>query len=118
VAVEADLYSLLSGNAGVAALTSTRIYPDVLPEDCSYPAIVFSRTGTEPIVGVSGNIFGADVTLVISCWSRTRTAADAVAVAVEAALAGSAFTRGDRAASYDPDAGLFAATVAATTLEI
>lgn len=117
MSAESDLYTLLSGAAGVTALVAARIYPDVLPEECAYPAIVFARQGTAPLVGLSGQVFGADIDLTIGCWAETRTQADAVAAAVEAALGGSAFTRSDRSAGYDPETGLFATTITAGFFE-
>jgi hypothetical protein len=115
VTVESDFYTLLSGNAGVTALVSTRLYPDALPEECAYPAIVFARTRTEPYLGISGQAFGADVDLSVGCWAQTRTAADAAAVAVEAVLAGSTFNRIGREAVMDPDTGLLATILTVTT---
>ncbi len=115
MAAEADLYALLSGAAGVTAQVATRIYPDVLPEECAYPAIVFARQRTEPIVGLSGQVFGSDIEMVIGCWAATRTAADAAAAAVETALAGTAFARTGREAAFDPETGLFATHLTATT---
>lgn len=113
--VEADFYALLSGNAGVIAQVSTRLYPDALPEECAYPAIVFARTRTEPFTGLSGQVFGSDVDLTVGCWAKTRTAADLAAVAVESALAGSAFVRTAREAAMDPETGLLATIITVTT---
>lgn len=113
--VESDFYTLLSGNPGVVAKVSTRLYPDALPEECAYPAIVFSRTRTEPLIGLSGQVFGADVDLTVGCWAATRTAADLAAVAVEAALVSSAFTRVAREAVMDPETGLLATILTVTT---
>jgi len=115
VTVESDFYALLSGNAGVVAAVATRLYPDALPEDCAYPAVVFSRTRTEPTIGLSGQVFGADVDLSIGCWAKTRITADLVAVAVEAALVGSPFVRTAREAVMDPDTGLLATILTVTT---
>ena len=117
MSVESDFYTLLSGNSGVTALVGTRIYPDELPEECDYPAVVFARTRTDevPYRTVSGQTMGADVDLAVSCWAETRTAADAVAVAIEAALSGTAFYRADRAAAADPETGLKATVLPVTT---
>lgn len=115
MSVEADFYSLLSGNAGVTAQVSTRLYPDVLPEDCAYPALVFSRSRTDPVTGLSGQVFGADVDLSVGCWAKTRTAADEAADAVEAALVGSTFARVSREAAMDPETGLLATILTVTT---
>ena len=43
------VYALLSADAGVTALVSTRIYPTVLPQDKTLPALVYQRiSGVEP----------------------------------------------------------------------
>lgn len=115
--VESDFYALLSGNAGVTALVGARIYPDELPEECNYPAVVFARTRTDdaPYRTVSGQTLGADVDLAVGCWAETRTTADDVAVAIETALNGTAFHRADRAAAADPETGLKATVLPVTT---
>jgi hypothetical protein len=55
-AVEEVFYSVLSGTAAITGLVSTRIYPKILPEDQVYPAIVFTRTGTEDYTCIGGKI--------------------------------------------------------------
>jgi len=43
------VYALISADAGVTALVSTRIYPTVLPQDKTLPALVYQRiSGVEP----------------------------------------------------------------------
>jgi galactose-1-phosphate uridylyltransferase len=39
------LYAYLSTNATITALISTRLYPDILPQDVTYPAVVFRQIG-------------------------------------------------------------------------
>lgn len=112
---ENSLYSLLSAATGVTALVADRLYPDAMPEGCAYPAVVFSRTGTEPIPSISGQNFGGTVTLSIGCWAKTRTDVDAVALAISTAVAGTAFSQTGRDAGFDNETGLFATIL---TLEI
>ena len=38
--IEEGLYTYLSTYAGLIALTSTRIYPDELPQGCAMPAVI------------------------------------------------------------------------------
>lgn len=116
MSVESDFYGLLSGAGGVTALVSTRIYPDVLPEECVYPAIVFSRSRTDRIVSISGQFFGADVDITVGCWAKTRATADSVAAAVLAALPAGTWTTPGPEAAYDPETGLYATTLIFTTL--
>lgn len=43
------IYALLAADSAVAALASTRIYPTVLPQDKTVPALVYQRiSGVEP----------------------------------------------------------------------
>ena len=114
MSAESSLYSLLSGNGGVTALVSTRIYPDAMPEKTTYPAIVFARIGTEPLVLVHGASGYADMEFSIGCWGETRAAADAVASAVQTACATSTFSITGREAGFDPETGLVATTLSAT----
>lgn len=116
MSVESDFYSAMVGNGSVTALVATRIYPDVLPEECVYPAIVFSRARTDRIVSVSGNFFGADVDIAVGCWAKTRAVADAVAAAALAALPSDAWTTPGPDAAYDPETGLYATLLTFTTL--
>lgn len=106
-----DTYYLAINVAGVAAVVGTRIYPDVLPEKCVYPAIVYSFK-VSPIMGISGNKLGEDLEFPTSCWAETRAAADAAADAVEAALSGTVFYVASREDAYDPETGLFATVLA------
>lgn len=117
MSVETDFYALLSGSAGVTALVADRIYPDAMPEKCAYPAVVFSRAGTVPVYLISGSMAAAEINLSVGCWSETRTQADQVADAVQAALAGSEFVIGRRDGAFDPETGLIATLIEVSILE-
>ena len=118
MSVETTLYATLSSAAGVTALVSTRIYPDVMPEGVAFPAVVFSRSGTDPINGISGAKFGATVEMAVATWGKTRTSADAVADAIEAAIPPSGFYLSGRASAYDPETGLFATTLSLSFFDV
>lgn len=45
--LEAAIYSILSNDANVIAIVSTRIYPLLLPQDADLPALTYSRISTE-----------------------------------------------------------------------
>lgn len=111
MSAESDLYTLLSGNAGVAALVSTRIYPDLVPEGKTLPYIGYERVSTEPVNALSGAQLGALVGLTVACWAGTRVAAEALADAVVAALAPSSFAYLARGVEMDEATGRLAATV-------
>jgi hypothetical protein len=118
MSAETELYTKLSGTSGITSLVSTRIYPDVLPEGCTYPAIVFARIRTEPVISLGGQSFGSDVELTLGAWGKTRTSSDAVAAAIASTLVGSAFVQLGREAAFDPETGLFASIISVLFFEV
>lgn len=118
MSAESTLYGILSGSAGITALVgagnAARIYPDAMPEDGAYPVIVFSRTGTEPVVSIDGVMHMSFVTLQAQCWAKTRASSDALADAIESALADAGETPQERAGAYDPETGLFVSSLSVT----
>lgn len=117
MSAESDLYASLNV-AGVTALVSSRIYPDMLPEGAAYPAVVYARTGTDPIDSISSMHFGDFVTFAVSVWGKTRTQADAAADAVEAALRSAGHQVVGRDAGADDQTGLVASTINVTLLSV
>ena len=113
MSAESTLYSILSTAAGVTALVSTRIYPDLVPEEKSTPYIGYERVGSDPISTLHGTTLGHIARLVVACWADTRLAAEGLADAVEVALSGSDFSITARGAEMDE-----ATNRLATTLDI
>lgn len=111
MSAEAEVYAALSGFSGLISIVGAAIYPDVLPEKTPYPAVVFARVRTEPVISISNVYFGADVGLQVSCWGESRTEVDAAAVQADAALKASGILPTGRQSGYDPDAGLYAAVI-------
>jgi hypothetical protein len=108
MSAETELYAALSGHAPLLAIVADRIHFDVLPEETDYPAVVFSRESTAPILSTSGRSFGAEVLAKVSCWGKTRTEADAAAVEAEAALVAAELTPSGKVSGYDPETDLYA----------
>lgn len=52
MSVEIAVYDALTGDAGVAALVSTRVYPQNLPPDVALPAIVYRNIDSVPSGGL------------------------------------------------------------------
>ena len=108
---ESDLYTALSGRAGLTALVSTRIFPDAIPEGDALPAVVYQRASTTPVTTIGGVTLAEDVRFAITAWADTRATAESVADQIAAAIAGLGNPYADRSTGYDPECGLYAVTV-------
>lgn len=117
MSAETQVYSALSGYSALVSVVSTRIYPDVLPVESEYPAVVFSRETTAPIRSISNHYFGADVTLKIGCWGKTRTQADLAGTHAEMALIAAGHVPKGKVSGYDPDTDLFASVIEVEVFE-
>ena len=99
--IEQAIYSVLSGNAAVSALVSTRIYPTIAPEGASLPFLAYRRVETEHVQTKSrtqDDLARAriEVRCVASSYSGVRTLADKVRLALHgyAGTSGSYTIRG------------------------
>ena len=92
--LEQALYSYLSGVAGLTALVSTRIYPLMMPQDVTLPAVTYQR-----ISGPRVHTMGTDPGLEsprfqLSSWASSYSSVKAVAEQVRLALQDYAGTMG------------------------
>ena len=103
MSAETALYQILSADTVLAGLVDTRIFQDVIPQPEALPAVVYSRTGTEPVGTIHGVNVAAFATIQAQAWAPSRSAAEAVAGAIVAALdaAGEPYTA--RQALYDEE---------------
>jgi len=111
MSAESTLYAWLAADAGVAALVAGRIYPDVIPPDVALPAIAYARLSTEPVTTVHGAMPAQFVNLQVQCWAATRTSAEAVADAVQAALLVNGEVPAGRGQLFDEESGNFGGAV-------
>lgn len=77
------LYSALAADAGVSALVSDRIYPVLLPQTPTYPAISTQLISNSP---QQGSTTVREARYQVNCWAVTYPAAKSLATAVKAAL--------------------------------
>ena len=111
MSAETQLYTLLSGAAGVTALASDRVYPDLIPENKATPYIGFERTDAQPVTTLEGTVLAWQTNMVIACWADTRLQANALADAALAALAGTAWQYEGSGTELDEATGRLAATL-------
>lgn len=111
MSAETLLYAALSGAAGVTALVSTRIYPNVRPQDSAVPCIVYDRSGTQVIQSIGGAVLATVASMDVTAISATRAECESVANAAQSALVTAGFGYLDRVAEYVPEADLFVSTL-------
>lgn len=82
--IDEAVRSILLSNPAVYELVGTRIYPLVLPLDCTFPAISYSKPSSPHNRVVKSPRFQID------CWDKANnfTAVQKLSLAVEAALNG------------------------------
>lgn len=93
--IEEALYTILSTNAGVSAIVSTRIYSVIFPQDVETDSIAITKvssTGRE--LHHSGTTKTCESLFQISCLCKDPKSAKILAEAVRAALHGYAGTVG------------------------
>lgn len=84
--VEAAIYTQLSGYAGLTALVGTRIYPRLLPQSSSKPAVVYSRVSSERFSAFSTDSGVVKARMQCDVYAATYDAALAVREQVRGAL--------------------------------
>lgn len=81
MSLDIGIYGLLHGDATIAGLVGTRIYPTQLPEGCGWPAILYTRpeTSRQATFDTAGIV---KLTLRVGCYGKTvievKSLADAV----------------------------------------
>lgn len=86
--IETAIYSILTADDTILSLVSTKIYPKILPQSSTVPAITYNQ-----ISGPRGHTMsGPDGTVAsryqINCWDSTYAGAKAIAEAVRKELDG------------------------------
>ncbi len=84
--VEEAIYSRLSTHAGVSALVGSRIYPSLMPQNVTLPALTYIKVAGPRVSAMSIDTGVARPRFQVSCWSQTYSQAKALAAQVRAAL--------------------------------
>lgn len=86
--IEPALYSIVVGDAGVSSLIATRMYPMVMPQNATLPAVsYFEVVAPRDHHGRGASGFVSAI-YQIDCWASTHVAARSLAEAVRLALDG------------------------------
>lgn len=71
VSGETDLYSVLIASSDVTAHVGARIYPLVLPQNPTYPALTYELIEPRTIMTLSGPISLSNPQIELNVWART-----------------------------------------------
>ena len=111
MSAESDVYDWLRNNAPLAAEVGTRIYPEVIAQGETLPAMVYSKVQTEDFNSLLGERLMTRNRFMVQAWSNTRDEAESVlSLAVAALLAVGVPVEG-RASDFNEDVGLHGASV-------
>lgn len=86
--IENALYSILSNDAAVIALVSTRIYPMQAPQGAALPYIAYSRDSTDHVEVLGGSHGLARAMVSIESFATTYLAVRNIAEKVRLAIQG------------------------------
>lgn len=80
------VYNLLSNDATVSGLVGSKIYPDQIPQQVAYPAIVHYKTDVNKVAVKTAPTINYRITLQIDIYCDTYGAGETIADAVKAVL--------------------------------
>lgn len=86
MSVSAAIRTILVNDATVSGLVGSRVYPQILPDGKSMPAITYQRQDKNPHDGLAGSFDTGVYSYEISCWSDDYDEAASLGTAVQAAL--------------------------------
>ena len=86
--IDDALYELSKADSGLAALISDRVYPDLLPEGVTFPAMTFQEISLTPIYSQDGDSHLDTSRYQFDCYAVTRSGSRAVADALRSLLSG------------------------------
>lgn len=84
--LEEAVYTRLAGDAAVAALVGTRVYPILAPQAGALPYVVFARAETENLADLGGRGTHDRVQLSVQCFAADVETARALATAAQTCL--------------------------------
>ena len=80
------IYNILSNDANVSGLVSTRIYPNVAKQTSAFPFVVYTITGDDPTDTKDGVSPLDENNALLLCYSQTYSEASDLADKVRTAL--------------------------------
>ena len=78
--IQADIVTALAG------IASGRVYPQIAPENATYPLVNYRILNKAPITTIHGTTLATDYTVVFECWATTYSGALTLAESVRTAI--------------------------------
>lgn len=88
MSIESELFTLITGDAGVGALIGTRMYPKLMPPEATLPAIVYGEVATETVVQADGDTNARMGRYSVSYWATSYSGIKAGRAALLSAVNG------------------------------
>ena len=105
--LEAKLFTVLSGAPAITALVGGRIYPQVLPQTPTYPAVTYQRVAGNRENHLRGYADLENAIIQIDAWAATLAGAialgDAITTAMYAATTFAAILPGSPMDTWEDD---------------
>jgi hypothetical protein len=79
---------VLTGDAGVRALVTDRVYSEILPQGPTTPAVVFAEVSADEDYSLEGPTGVRRNSVAVDSWAEKRADATALGIAVKRALSG------------------------------
>lgn len=84
--IEDGLYDYLKNNVGVSAIVASRIFPLVMAQKTTLPAITYQTSSLKPDRNMGGNTGRMTATIQLNAWAETYTEVKSLAEALRSAL--------------------------------
>lgn len=86
--IEQALFELLTGDGPLAALVGTRVYPLVLPQNPTLPALVYTELRSSALVAADGDTGMRESRFQVSAWGATYPAVKGIKARLVGLLSG------------------------------
>lgn len=83
--IEQTIYTALTTGSPLTA-AGTRVYPMLMPQNPTYPALTYQRIASAPVASLDGMSNLDRVRMQVDCWALTYLAAKNLAAQVRAEL--------------------------------
>lgn len=102
--IQSDIITALAGVA------NGRVYPQIAPENATYPLVNYRILNKAPITTIHGTTLATDYTVVFECWAATYAGALTLADSVRTAINASTLNKvpaDEQGEEYDVQADSF-----------